>query len=65
MPFGKYKDRPLSKVPRDYLIWVLRNIGIDAEIRKAGEMVLGYAVEKKVPQQQKRRPERVTLSLPV
>jgi hypothetical protein len=26
MPFGKYRGRPLSGVPFDYLVWVLENV---------------------------------------
>lgn len=39
MPFGKHKGTPLSKVPRDYLIWAVRNAtimkpGLRQEIEK-------------------------------
>lgn len=35
MPFGKWKGRKLSQVPRDYLEWLQHKHGITAELRDA------------------------------
>jgi len=35
MPFGKYKGRPLSQVPPDYLNWLLARGGLDAQLQEA------------------------------
>ena len=44
MPFGKYKGRPLSSVPDDYLLWVLDNVeSLSPTLRRAIEARLGVA----------------------
>lgn len=35
MPFGKWKGKKLSQVPRDYLEWLQHKHGITSELRKA------------------------------
>lgn len=35
MPFGKWKGRKLSQVPRDYLEWLQRKHGITSDLRDA------------------------------
>ena len=33
MPFGKYKGVAISKVPKDYITWLLKQTGVDADLR--------------------------------
>lgn len=40
MPFGKHKGTPLSRVPRSYLSWTLRNHLLRDELRTAIEAAL-------------------------
>ena len=35
MPFGKYRGRPLSEVPTDYLKWLLRLSNLSDDLREA------------------------------
>jgi len=34
MPFGKYRGKPISTVPRGYLQWVLRNANGQEDLKK-------------------------------
>ena len=36
MPFGKYKNRPLTEIPTNYMQWVLRNcVNLDPDLKDA------------------------------
>ncbi len=35
LPFGRYRGLPLSKVPREYLMWVLRAVKLSEDLRVA------------------------------
>ena len=41
MPFGKHKDMELSKVPRDYLQWMLKNCELDYDLRYSIKAIAG------------------------
>lgn len=34
MPFGKHKDKPLDKIPKRYLRWVLKNCQLFGGLRE-------------------------------
>lgn len=40
MPFGQYKGMPLSKIPVEYLIWIVSKIEGKPELVHAAEMEL-------------------------
>jgi|SRR5215471_20221096 len=48
MPFGKYKGWELSKVPEDYLMWVLEECNIKEALATAIEIQLGLRVVETV-----------------
>jgi hypothetical protein len=37
MPFGKYKDRPISEIPKDYLSWIINESSPQAWLKVAIE----------------------------
>ncbi len=41
MPFGKWKGKPLSEVPDDYLHWLRNKLDLDPELRDAIQARLG------------------------
>jgi hypothetical protein len=44
MPFGKYRNTPLSQVPIDYLLWCLDNMtALSRGLRRAIETVVAEA----------------------
>jgi hypothetical protein len=40
MPFGKFRGRECHETPRYYLRWLLANVDLSPELRKACEMGL-------------------------
>jgi hypothetical protein len=40
MPFGKYQGRHCHETPRYYLYWLLANVDLSPELRRACEMGL-------------------------
>lgn len=46
MPFGKYKGRPLSAVPPDYLTWLLGKPDLGPGLRAAVERLLDVDLEE-------------------
>ena len=40
MPFGKHKGKPFKEIPIDYIDWVLKNVELKDNLRKALELEL-------------------------
>jgi len=43
MPFGKYKDTPINRVPKYYLNWLLKNVSLKPELKAEIEGVMPNA----------------------
>lgn len=43
MPFGKYRGKPIERIPIEYIEWALQNMDLDADLRHTFEARLGGA----------------------
>lgn len=49
MPFGKYKNWPIDRLPRDYVGWLFRNVELDDATATAFEKVYKRKFKRRNP----------------
>ena len=47
--FGKYRGTDLKDIPHNYLLWLMKNVEIDAELKTAIKKVLAGEVVEELP----------------